>query len=273
MIDTVTIAFKEELDVLRLQARSIDLYCGDIGINNIIVIVNDQAEVIDSIDPAWWGQYQHLVKIIDRNTFGNTWAENGWLTQQLLKIHGACTSTNAYSMILDAKTIFVQPIQLERVFDAQGRLRTGLHQVSPVFNRSAELVSELFNIDLKQVAGPSGVPFFFNNQLCRQLIHTVEQQTAQPFNQWFQDQGMITEFILYTGYVQSQQDLNTVYAPGDFYKICNICHSELGRADDKLEEMLDPATLTVSVHRRAWAQFTHNQQTAYLNLLKLKGIV
>lgn len=273
MIDTVTIAFADELDVLRLQARSIDLYCQEIGINNIIVVVNDDPELVQQIDTAWWGSLSSRVKIVHKSHWSEHWAENGWLTQQLLKLRAAESSTNIWSMILDAKTIFVQTLKIERIFDQQGRLRTGLHTVSPVFEPSARLVSQLFDINLTQVAGPSGVPFFFNNQLIKQMIPVIEQQTGQEFNSWFQEQGMITEFILYTGYVQSQHDLNTVYAPGDFYKICNICHSELARANDKLTDMQDPDTLTVSVHRRAWAQFTAEQQLKYLSLLESKGVV
>ena len=99
MIDTVTIAFQEELPVLRAQAQSLDLYCADIGIKNVWVIVNDHAGVADLIDPAWWGHLSSRVRIIARDHWAGEYATNGWLTQQLLKMRGAELSANDYSMI------------------------------------------------------------------------------------------------------------------------------------------------------------------------------
>ena len=105
------------------------------------------------------------------------------------------------------------------------------------------------------------------------MITDIQARTEQEFGAWFQAQGMITEFILYTGYVQQRLGrLSDAYAPGDFYSICNICHSELGRAPAKLEEMLAPDVLTVSVHRHAWAGFTPAQQDQYRSLLHTRGI-
>ena len=103
MIDIVTVVFEPELLVLQAQARSIDLYCQDIGIKNIYVIVNDADSVASQIDPAWWGSLQHLVTILPRRSFSAELVVNGWVSQQVLKVLGAATSYNTWCMALDAK--------------------------------------------------------------------------------------------------------------------------------------------------------------------------
>jgi hypothetical protein len=87
-IDLVTVVFEPELPVLRAQAQSINLYCRDLGIKNIYVIVNDHESVAKQIDPAWWGDMQHRVVIMPRRTFSTNFADNGWVSQQVLKLLG-----------------------------------------------------------------------------------------------------------------------------------------------------------------------------------------
>ena len=86
MIDIVTVVFSEELPVLRVQAQSIDRYCAELGLKNIYVLVNDSDSVLDQIDKTWWGQYQDQVQIISRSVFSTSYVENGWVSQQILKI-------------------------------------------------------------------------------------------------------------------------------------------------------------------------------------------
>lgn len=83
---------------------------------------------------------------------------------------------------------------------------------------------------------------------------------------------MITEFILYSGWlVKNFQTLDHVTSKTNLIgPICNICHSELGLADQKLNEMSN-ATV-VSVHRNAWKQFNQLQKEKYRSLLIKKGI-
>jgi hypothetical protein len=84
MIDFCTVVFQEELDVLKLQAHSIERYGYDVGV--IRIILNDDCVV----DPAWWGKWASHVKVIPRNTFGNNWCDNGWVSQQVLKNTRIC---------------------------------------------------------------------------------------------------------------------------------------------------------------------------------------
>jgi hypothetical protein len=271
MIDIVTVVFREELPILKLQAESIDLYGQEMNLGTIYVIVND--DLLD-IDTDWWGSFADRVRIIPRTAWPVQYAENGWLTQQLLKLLGAANSTNTWTMILDAKTILVQPIDLTRIFDDRDRLSWGYFEICSVFEPAKNIVSKLFNIELKNVGGPAGVPFFFHNGTVRSMIKHIELQTKQVFADWFQQQGMVTEFILYTGYLEYRDNTLEVMYTRDAnpYKVCNVCHTETEIFNLKFIGMMDPDILTVSVHRKAWVALTDIQRKAYKDYLILHGI-
>jgi hypothetical protein len=273
MIDIITIVFQEEIETLKTQARSLDVYGKDLG--TIFVVINEDAStgLGSRIDRAWWGQFQDHVRVIPREEFGSVWIDygplfnNGWVSQQALKLLTSTISSNDWSMILDAKTFFVKPMPV-----LESRPSVGELDIYPVFEPSQQIVNRLFDIDLVKQLGPGGVPFIINNVQSCEMIRWLESQTQQPFAEWFQNQGMLTEFILYSGWIQ--------YKFGNFDKIyntanstifpCNLCHSETASFDRKFTAMADATT--VSVHRRAWPQLTSAQQTQYTNFLASRGI-
>ena len=276
MIDIVTVVFRDELPVLKLQAESISLYCNHMCLHTIYVVINDDTVDASEIDFSWWGRYSDRVVVIHRRAWNIEYVENGWLTQQLLKLLAAEQSKSEWSMILDAKTIIVQPVELDRLFNDNGQLTWGHFPVFSVFERARQIVSELFQINLTNVAGPAGIPFFFHNQTVRDMIQEVAQRTGQPFGRWFQDAGMVTEFILYSGYVQYRDGtLDKMYTTtfNQPYQLCNICHNETGIFDQKFLDMLDENNLTVSIHRGAWQHLTESQRNKYKDLLVNRGII
>jgi len=264
MFDIITVVFSPELDSLRLQARSIDLYVENV--DSILVIVNDDAGLGQNIDPAWWGRYQQHVKLINRNSFGNQWSSNGWVNQQALKLLTSAQSPD-WAIILDAKTVFVQPLE-----DLSTRPSVGQLDVYPVFEPSRRIANSLFGIDLNKQLGPGGVPFVINGPLTQQMIQWIESHTRQSFATWFQDQGRLTEFILYSAWVVFRTgSLDSIYEVSiTNIKPVNVCHSEVARFEHKLQEMSSAST--VSIHRNAWSQLTDNQQQRYLEFLRNRGI-
>jgi len=269
MIDICTVVFDAELDVLKLQARSIELYCKDIGLKNIFVMVNDSSQV----DPVWYGTFADRVRVIPRDKFGCAWSDNGWVSQQVLKLLGAAMSDNAWCMIVDAKTLFVRPVDLDQMI-VDGRAATGNMPIYPVFDASRNITNQLFGIDLPAQLGPGGVPFFVEPSLTREMIREVEHQTGQDFSDYFQQQGMLTEFILYSGYVwYRDQSFNKRYHTQSNIMPANLCHSETGIFDSKFGTMNQPETLTVSIHRNAWSKLSKEQQQQYHLLLTKRGIL
>jgi hypothetical protein len=262
MIDFCTVVFQEELEVLKLQARGIELYAHDVGV--IRVITNDDSV----IDPAWWGKLANQVEIVPRSRFGSVWCDNGWVSQQVLKILGSALSTNTWSVILDAKTILVKQLS---VFDSQGRPQVGKLDIYPVFAASQQIINQLFAIDLQKQLGPGGVPFFINNAQAREMILDIESRTGTNFAEWFQSQGRVTEFMLYSGYLQSRHLIDTLYNTSTSTVMpCNVCHSEVAAWPRKFNNMSQAST--VSVHRNAWQQLSAEQQQQYTDFLASRGI-
>lgn len=266
MIDLVTVVFEDELETLKTQAQSIAVYGRDIG--TVFVVINEDSDLGSRIDQSWWGHWHNHVEIVPRARFGNVWANNGWLSQQALKLLVSDISNNEWSMILDAKTFFVQPMTELEFRPAVGEL-----SIQPIFEPSRQIVNKLFGINLSNQLGPGGVPFIINNGQSQEMVKWIESQTRQPFADWFQSQGMLTEFILYSGWIQYQYgEFDSLYnvSKSDLQP-CNLCHSEVASFDRKFTEM--QTADTVSIHRRAWPELTTAQQTQYTEFLISRGIL
>lgn len=273
MIDIATVVFEQEIAQLKTQAQSVALYCQHIGVKNIYVILNDHERVAQQIDPTWWGAMAPQVIIIPRTVFSTEFDSNGWLSQQALKLLVAGISYNTWTMVLDAKTVFVRELNLYELIDEQGRIAVGSLDIYPVFEQSKNIVDQLYNIDLVRQIGPGGVPFFFHNDIVRLMIAETTFTVKQTFPQWFQSQGRLTEFILYSGYVMHRfGGFDGFYAPESRVHACNICHSEVERFDQKFAEMCEADVNTVSIHRNAWTKLTTHQQQQYQEFLKSRGV-
>lgn len=272
MFDLLTVVFRDELNVLQVQAQSIDLYCQDIGIQRIFVIVNDDDHVVDQINPAWWGSLKDRVIIVKRGSLATEFVDNGWVSQQVLKILGSTLSTNKYTVVLDAKTIFLQNLNINKVVDSDNRLCVGTLPVFDVFAPAQKIVNDFLNINLTHVIGPAGVPFYFENSVIKSMIDYCEQKTNKSFADWFQEQGMLTEFILYSGFMLYIKGTLDKVVSTQYYQVENLCHSEVGIFNIKLQRMHANNTLTASIHRNAWSQLTANQKNQFVDLLINRGI-
>lgn len=273
MIDLVTVVFKDELEILKIQAQSIDLYCNNLNLQSIYVVVNDNDCVAADIDPAWWGQLKSLVKIIPRSAFSTEYSDNGWISQQVCKILCSTMSCNTWSLVLDAKTVLVTPVELDRLIDPDGYPVWGAWTIQSVFANSQLITNRLFDINLTHCLAPAGVPFLFHNNSVRAMTEEISTRVKQDFATWFQQQELLTEFILYSGYIEythgSVTAICSVRPDHRPYSVCNICHSDTEHIDKKLHNMMSDKTdlLSVSVHRHAWKLFTKQQKELYRAVL------
>ena len=116
MIDLITVVFREELPLLEIQARSINQYVAPEDIANIYVIVNDSDDVADLIDPNWWQLHKEKVQIKKYSQWNYISRVTGWESQQICKLLGASEAESNWSMVLDAKTWFVDYLNLIQLY-------------------------------------------------------------------------------------------------------------------------------------------------------------
>ncbi len=274
VIDIVTVIFEPELPVLEVQAQSVSLFCQDLGMKNIWVVVNDLDQVAEKINPDWWGDLSGIVRVVPRSHFGDQWSENGWVSQQALKLLTSTLSSSPWAMILDAKTVMTNHAREETFIVDHQTLTLGTAEIQPVFQTSADIASNLLGIQVDRVAAPAGVPFFFETATVRELVQHVEQVTGAYFAEWFQDQAMLTEFILYTAFAKYRyKDLDKIYTNTNKQKLCNnICHSQWHQFDQLMLSAKQQRPLTIGVHRNAWNRLSLQQKRDYVDFLNQFGI-
>jgi len=270
MIDICTVVFRQELAALKVQAQSIARYAPNLGTRNIYVVVNDDDSVVSEIDSSWWGDLADRVMVVPRTAFSTDWVNNGWVSQQALKLLCSAMSYNRFVMVLDAKTIFVRELELDTILN-QERACVGQMAIFPVFQPSADIAGALWNITVTEQLGPGGVPYFFHTATVREMIADIEQRTRQSFPFWFQAQGRLTEFVLYSAWVQYRDLYHSLYTRTAIVP-CNIDHSEVDRIDQRLAEMQQINSHTVSIHRGAWSHMTADQRMKYQHFLIDRGL-
>lgn len=278
-IDLITVVFRRELDLLRIQARSIELYIPQQHIGKIFVVVNDDDYVDAFVDPAWWGSNSSRVVIINRAHWATDTSQiDGWNSQQLYKLLAAEQATSTWSLCLDAKTWFVNPLKWEHLFTDTHKVRYNWFPVIPVFTPAKETLEQIFNIAMPDVVGPGGVPFAFKTSTVHAMIQWIEISQGKTFVEFFLENAQwpyhITEFMLYSAYVTKVHDCYSVlYDRCQYYTINNIAHNEAKQFAEKLAEMQGPAALTASIHRNAYQHLTDDEIAQWVEFLVNKQLI
>jgi hypothetical protein len=264
-MNLLTVVFAPEISYLKIQARSIDLYVSEI--EQILVIVNDDNYNDIFIDTKWWGRHRDRVVIkyykdleifpaqgIRSNDTDISIMQNGWDRQQYCKLAGAAMHDSPV-LILDAKTWFVQQLDMNLLFDDQGRARFHPSRIPEVFQPGWKSLCDWFKKEKKPIGvGPLGVPFVMFPSIVKDLIDHIVSYNNQDFSTWFAHHVgspyFITEFTLYSYYILYRHgSYDKFYSEKQHYKIVNISRSEMDQFEHLFREMKDPAVLTVSIHR------------------------
>lgn len=279
MLNLITVVYQDELPLLKIQARSIDLYVNSKDIQTITVVVNDTKDLINFIDVAWYGKHQDKVNIIQFPSV----ELSGWDSQQLYKLLAASQSTTEWNMILDAKTWFVNSLDINKVLDSANRAYHCPAENLTAFSAELKFTESYFDINTNNtIIGPAGVPFMFHTKTVTALMNSIENLSSQSFDRWFAehvaDPPRITEFVLYSVYVVYKYgNYTSLYAElgRPYYLYYNVCDWQIGEFDAIYKKMQskDLRVLTVSVHRRAFRLLSAKQKNDWLQLLVDKKLV
>ena len=274
MLDFITVVFRDELPLLRIQAESFNQYISPTDVAQITVVVNDDDSVAGEIDPAWWGQHQARVVIKPYSNYNYVSRVTGWESQQLLKLLASAESASEWSMVLDAKTWFVRGISVTDIFDA-GRPCVGLSGISPYFESSQKFVENYYIISMPNIIGPAGVPFIFHTATVKEMINNIDN-----FVDFFQTKlrypVLITEFHLYSGFVIKKYGSIDALYNVDKVRILstNIADWEAQQFDTIFAGIVNnPNLLTASIHRRSYKILKHTQLIAWANFLLERKLI
>lgn len=261
MIDLITVVFREDVPLLKFQAKSIDTYVD--CVDNIYVIVNDKSDVLTLIDKTWWGSYSNKVSIILAESLAPMPDLAGWSTQQLYKLLGGAQAKSPYAMILDAKTWFVKKLEYNKLFE-NNKINFQPLPVQEVFTSAKLYAEKIYNVQIPNIIGPAGPPFIFNVADLNEMIADLENQFNESFYSFFtrslRTPTDLTEFILYTGFIiKKYGSLDNCYNNKQYYRIINISHDEIKKLDISFDQMKSNSNLTISVHRRIYPQLTDQQ--------------
>ena len=277
MLDFVTVVFQQELPLLSIQARSFDLYVPPEAVNSITVVINDSQDL--KIDATQWGQHESKVKFVKFNSV----ELSGWDSQQLYKLIAASQSSVEWAMILDAKTWFVNRLDLTKILDESNRACHCPAENFQAFSNELAFTEEFFEtLTNKTIIGPAGVPFMFHTNTVRALINSIENITDCDFVDWFcshvANPPRITEFVLYSVYVMYKYgNYTSLYKKLDkpnylYYNVCDWQVSDFDSIYRNIQNNINQ-TLTVSVHRRAYQLLSLEQKQQWLALLVDKKLI
>lgn len=278
MIDLITIVFQQELYLLELQARSIELYVDSDRINHIYVVVNDVDDVVDLIDSAWWGVNSQKVVVIPRSRWGHVETLPGWESQQLYKLLAAESAASDWSMCLDAKTWFVKQLDWDQLFSHDGRVHYKSIPTINVFELAQCTIEQLLNVSLSTVIGPGGVPFMFHTETVKDMFVHLKNITGTNFIDFFAEYVLIpyqvTEFMLYSGFVNlKHKSHDALYSQQQYYTVTNMADWQLGEFDKIIKSMNSTNNLTASIQGRAYPHLTDSQLDTWCNFLLNKNLI
>ena len=277
-LDLVTVVYQEELDLLRTQARSMSLRFRPEHINQVIVLINDNMDVAEKIDPEWFGHLGHKVNVLQRRAFGYTPSKgiSGWQSQQLMKLMGVAVSTADWCMVLDAKTWFIKDYDPWLFFDGS-RAKMDSFPVPEVFQKGQKYLESLFGIDSSSYIAPGGVPNLMKPDVVREMIGDISEMTGQNFVEWFEEncrenRNSVSEFVCHSVYVCYKHGIDKFYCGNCMTAPQNLADWEVDRFDDWYGRIHKSMTFTVSIQKKALNLLTDEQKQKWQQYLQMKNL-
>tara|TARA_B100000900_G_scaffold416240_1_gene450455 strand:+ start:1616 stop:2410 length:795 start_codon:yes stop_codon:yes gene_type:complete len=254
MLDFVTVVFDDEVALLRWQAKSFQKFVDQQEIGTIYIVDNGSQNCNINLD--WYGNLQSKVQILTHKDLKVQMQPHidGWRTQQLCKLLASAMSDKTWAVTLDAKTYFTKKFDIIR----DGKPGVGTTDSNIHSSDAVRYLEDYYNIDLTQMIGPGGVPFFFHVETLKEMIASIDN-----FATWFQSKVLepnpphrtfVTEFLLYSAYVKNTIGYDKLYGAKVLHPF-NIADGE----EHMFEEMLVSDSHTKSIHERAIKKLNKEQ--------------
>lgn len=259
-IDIVTCVYEQELGMLALQAQSLAKFLDEKIVNKIYVIVNDmngdlvRLKILQRIKPL----YLHLagrVEVIDASKLIDLKPnDNGWVTQQVLKLKIATLSTTDIYLLLDAKNHLTKKLSESDLFAADGKPKVFWQAIGAAWNHRRCYLSNFFDLpspDLSEKTLPVITPYLMHRQIVLDMVAFVEEKTEKNISALFREHPHdVSEFLLYFFYLKKNHDISSLYSSGAPFGTV-IWHSSLELIADRVSQALNGDSLFFAVHSKA----------------------
>ncbi len=265
-LDLITVCFAAELNLLRLQARSIRMFMDSQILGRIILVINEPSPravmqaVKRDILPEYGGFADRVIFVTAKELAGVRLNKCGWGTQQAFKILATAHAVSPLSMILDCKNHFIRPVGPDQVWSGDGRIKTRPYRIIPRFAHYFHAASTYFGVASNvgtEIALPTTTPFLVPTKLVADLIEEMEKRENKSFFEVFmRPKKRFTEFYLIYAYLISRVgSLEVLYnvVPNHAVSLMGSQKVDVDTVNVKIAQLEQEDVYCFGVHREVLA--------------------
>lgn len=205
-IDFALVVFGKEVPLLRLLARSFDIFGADVG--RIYIMINDEdgsavAQRLHAEIIPLFGRFAEHVTVIDgRDVPGNSSRRVGYQAQQALKLAVSGYIAGRTYVCIDAKNHFLASFDAGSWVSPDGRARMRRLQIAKPhqgYLRCSMMTFGIQDYDVGVPAAPTVTPYVMRTEVARRVVSHVEQKYKMPIFEYLETKEgrWRTEFFLY----------------------------------------------------------------------------
>lgn len=285
-LDLITVCFAAELNLLRLQARSIRMFMDSQILGRIIIVINEPSPralmqaVKRDILPEYGEFADRVVLITGEELAGVRLRKCGWGTQQAFKILATAHAVSPLLMILDCKNHFIRPVGSGQVWSDDGRIKTRPYRIIPRFAHYFDAASIYFGVASNvgtDVALPTTTPFLVPTKLVTDLILEIEERENNSFFEVFmRPKKRFTEFYLIYAYLISKVgNLEVLFdvVPNHAVSLMGSQQADVDTVNLKIAQLAQEGVYCFGVHREVLVAGHPNILAAIAQVWQQFGLV
>lgn len=213
----VTVVFGLDVELMSLQAKSMDKYCPEWLVHEIIVIDN-----FTGAKPKGWyerlksdyGKLWGKVRIIEASNITSTKGSYGWWTQQALKLAvGKHVKSDRY-VLLDAKNHLICPLTRNFLETPEGKTKiNGYPYINHPLQKHLAACCKYVGIDLSKAEKNfvrTTTPFTIVTSEVKSLVSGLEAKEKTSLLTVLTKHNL-TEFFIYAAMLQKAGKFDTYY--------------------------------------------------------------
>jgi len=282
-MDIVTVVYRADVALLKLQARSIRKFFRPRDIGTIIIAVNEMApeRTYSALKDQVVEEYGELIRQVEILPASHLMRPrvnaSGWQTQQSLKVLVSSFVNAKHYLVLDAKHHFIRPVTIANFLDrSSGKMRSfrlTSHGALGVHLKSA---LEYFALEPREYTLPATAPYVMLTSAARTLVSYVEDREQETFDDFMHQRGrQMTEFYLYYAFLEAQlggADAHYKYGARGAVQISARHPSTQEKVDAALETLREDKIVCFGLHKTRAPGLTESNVSVITDLWTTQGL-